>query len=68
VSWAMTPILGRSWAGWLAAGALPGRTHGDGSTGLLGRLQGEARFQPKAAKKNRKLSLFQKLSIKSKPI
>jgi hypothetical protein len=50
--------------GWVELGC----THGDGRLGWLGRLQSEARFQPKATKENIKPSLFQHLSIKSKSI
>jgi hypothetical protein len=58
--------LGLSWAGWLAAGSLPGHTWGEGSTIRLGRLQGETRFWPKAAKENRKPFSFLKPFYKIK--
>jgi hypothetical protein len=35
---------------WLAIGKLLGRVEGEGYLGRLGRLHGEAKFRPKAAK------------------
>jgi hypothetical protein len=42
--------------------------HSEGNSCQLGRLQGEAKFWPKAAKEIEKLFFFQNIFIKSEPI